>query len=102
MEIYPITERALSTNVEIKDEYNLYMVLDTLRGIYGLAAPWYSSKGNAEQIRLEKNSYVDEIKEGYKFWENSCDKLILEGFLLKIATKKGKKRMPMLYGGTDK
>ena len=78
------------------------MVLDTLRGIYGLAAPWYSSKGDAEQIRLEKNSYVDEISNSKLLYQDSCETLINEGFLLKIAQKSKQERIPMLYGGTDK
>ena len=91
----------MSTNVEIKDDYNLYMVLDTLRWICGLAAPWYSSKGNAEQIRLETNSYIDEISNSKLVYQDSCKTLIEEGFLLKIVQEK-EKRLPMLYGGTNK
>ena len=101
LEIYPITERAVLSNAEITDEYNLYMVLDNLSGLYGLVAPWFSSKGDAEQIKLFKNSYIDQISDSRNVHQDSCKTLIDEGFLLRVVMLKKEDQLYIIYGGND-
>ena len=84
-----MTSRGLDSEVELKSDYRIYMVMNRITTKDGTAVPWHSYAGGAIQSALSNNSYYDHVDYQYV---NSCATLILSNSLLRILVIKSESR----------